>query len=190
MNNQNFNDLNIDDDFIKFGNIDIEKIKKIKELIQNIDNQKYESKDYSGLKDYIDFKEIFDVLEKKDDKDILPNFLEYDIIKKINNILDQPYSTIIYADSEKKAILAQIGSLISFFSYYSVQLRYLYKITNNEHLKDLIKEVLAKNDGYLNMAIELYKIETSIHVVKNNQIIGLPYQFNQSQNYGTNLQNR
>jgi hypothetical protein len=180
MDNQNLNDLNIDDNFLRFNYSDINKI------IEKIQNNRKDIK----LKDYIDFNEIFKDLEKKDDKDVLPNFLNYDIIKKINEILDRPYSTIIYADPEKKSILAHMGTLMSFFSYYSVQLRYLYKTTDNKYLKELIKRVLAKNDGYLNMAIELYKIETSIYIVKDNQITGLPYQFNQNQNYGIQYQNK
>jgi hypothetical protein len=83
-----------------------------------------------------------------------------------------------------------MGTLISFFSYYSAILRYLYKISNNEYLRDLIKDVLAKNDGYLNMALELFKIETSIHVIKDNQFIGQLHQFIQNQNYGNQFQNK
>ncbi len=63
--------------------------------------------------------------------------------------------------------------------------------TNNEYLKELIKRVLAKNDGYLNMALVLYKIETSIYVVKENQpIISPAYQSYQNQNYGVPYQNK
>jgi len=45
-------------------------------------------------------------------------------------------------------------------------------------------------NGYLNMAIELFKIETSIYVIKDNQTTGLPYLFNQNQNYGIQHQNK
>jgi len=185
MDNPNPDYLNIDDDFIKYSMLNIEKLKeKIQNIQQNDDNQN------TKLADYINFNEIFDDIKKINEEDVLPNFLDYDIIKKVNNILDRPYSTIIYADPEKKAILAHMGTLISFFSYYSAILRYLYKISNNEYLRDLIKDVLAKNDGYLNMALELFKIETSIHVIKDNQIIGQLHQFIQNQNYGNQFQNK
>jgi|LAFM01.1.fsa_nt_gi hypothetical protein len=182
-NNPNLNDFNINDDFL---NLDIEKIK---EIIRNISKNKNNENQNSGLKDYIDFNEIFNDIEKKDDKDILPNFIDTDIARKVNEILDRPYSTIIYADSEKKEILARIGILISFFQYYSGQLRYLYKTTNNEYFKELVKRVLAKNDGYLNMALVLYKMETSIYIVKDNQpIINPIYQPYLGQNFGNQYQ--
>ncbi len=182
MTNIDPNILNIDDDFLRFENI--EKIRnKIKELLKE-DNQQNVK-----LKDYIDFNEIFKDVEKKDDKHVLPNFLNYDIVRKVNEILERPYSTVIYADHEKKATLAHIGTLMSFFLYYSALLRYLYKIVDNEYLKELIKRVLAKNDGYLNMALTLYRIETSIYVIKDDQIIG-SHPFIQNQNYGNQYQNK
>lgn len=183
MDNNNPNDFNMNDDFL---NLDIEKIK---ELIRNMERNKSNENQNPGLKDYIDFDDIFKDVEKKDDKDVLPNFIENDIAKKVNEILDRPYSTVIYADQEKKAILAHIGLLISFFQYYSGQLRYLYKTSNNEYFKELVKRVLAKNDGYLNMALVLYKMETSIYIVKDNQpTINPVYQPYLGQNFGNQYQ--
>jgi len=188
-NNQNPEDFDINNDPLKFGDIDIEKIE---EIIRNLKQKRYQNESQNtGLKDYIDFNDIFEGIEKKDEKDILPNFIESDIFKEIKTILDNPYSTIIYADQDKKAILTHIGLLLSFFSYYSNQFRYLYKTSNNVYLKELIKRVLAKNDGYLSMALELYKIETSIYVIKDNQPIISPiYQSYQNQNYGNQYQNK
>jgi len=117
-------------------------------------------------KKYYDFREVY---QSKEQEDILPNFLEFDIFKKVSKIIDKPAESIIIADPNKKVILAKLGELIAFFLNYSTQLRAIYQKTKNPHLKALIERVIIKNDSYLNSALALYKSEASIYDIKEQQ---------------------
>jgi hypothetical protein len=124
----------------------------------------------------------------QEQKDTLPNFLDFDITKKVNRILDKPTSSIIIADPNKKVILAKLNDLIAFFLNYSTQLRAIYQKTKNPYLKALIERIIIKNDSYLNSALSLYKSEASIYDIKEQQqgmfLLGqnqTPYNY---QNYG------
>jgi len=133
------------------------------EDIENI-NEQDESERIS--KRYYDFREVY---QSKEQEDILPNFLEFDIFKKVSKIIDRPAESIIIADPNKKVILAKLGELIAFFLNYSTQLRAIYQKTKNSHLKALIERVIIKNDSYLNSALALYKSEASIYDIKEQQ---------------------
>jgi len=138
---------------------------------------------------YFNFSYLYKTSEPKD---TLPNFLNSEITKKVNQILDKPTSSVIIATPNKKVILNKLNDLIGFFLNYSTQLRAIYQRTKNKHLKALIERVIIKNDSYLNSALTLYKSEASIYEVKEEQqgmfLFGQgqnPYNY---QNYG--LQNQ
>ncbi len=90
-------------------------------------------------KGYFDFSYLYKPPEQKD---TLPNFLDFDITKKVNKILDKPTSSIIVAAPNKKVILAKLNDLVAFFLNYSTQLRAIYQRTKNSHLKALIERVV------------------------------------------------
>jgi len=117
-------------------------------------------------KGFMDFSYLY---KPQEPKDTLPNFLDFDITKKVSKILDKPASSIIIADPNKKVILAKLNDLIAFFLNYSTQLRAIYQKTKNPHLKALIERLIIKNDSYLNSALALYKSEASIYDVKEQQ---------------------
>jgi hypothetical protein len=142
-------------------------------------------------KGYFDFSYLYKPPEQKD---TLPNFLDSDITKKVNRILDKPTSSVIIATPNKKIILNKLNDLIGFFLNYSTQLRAIYQRTKNPHLKALIERVIIKNDSFLNSALTLYKGESSIYEVKEEQqgmfLFGqgqLPYNY---QNYGPQNQQK
>jgi hypothetical protein len=144
-------------------------------------------------KGFMDFSNLYKPLEQKD---TLPNFLDFDITKKVSRILDKPASSIIIADPNKKIILAKLNDLIAFFLNYSTQLRAIYQKTKNPHLKTLIERIIIKNDSYLNSALALYKSEASIYDIKDQQqgmfLLGqgqIPYNY-QNLNYGPQNQQR
>jgi len=112
----------------------------------------------------------FSYLHKpQEPKDTLPNFLNFEITRQVNRILDRPSSSTIIANSDKKVILNKFNDLIGFFLNYSTQLRAIYQKTKNPHLKALIERTIIKNDSYLNSALILYKSESSIYEVKESQ---------------------
>ena len=158
------------------------------EDIENI-NEQDESERIS--KRYYDFREVY---QSKEQEDILPNFLEFDIFKKVSKIIDRPAESIIIADPNKKVILAKLGELIAFFLNYSTQLRAIYQKTKNSHLKALIERVIIKNDSYLNSALALYKSEASIYDIKEQQPGILPMNPGQTSyiypNYGPQNQQK
>jgi hypothetical protein len=140
---------------------------------------------------FADFSSLY---KPQEQKDTLPNFLDFDITKKVSRILDKPASSIIIADPNKKVILAKLNDLIAFFLNYSTQLRAIYQKTKNSHLKVLIERLIIKNDSYLNSALALYKSEASIYDVKEQQqgmfLLGqsqIPYNY---QNYGPQNQQK
>jgi len=154
----------------------------------DIDNQNPQNRPQKG---YFNFNYLYKPPEQKD---ILPNFLDFDITKKVNRILDKPTSSIIIAAPNKKVILAKLNDLIAFFLNYSTQLRAIYQRTKNQHLKALIERVVIKNDSYLNSALSLYKSEASIYEIKEEQqgmfLFGqsqVPYNY---QNYGPQNQQK
>ena len=152
----------------------------------DIDEQNQPSRSQKG---YFDFSYLYKPPEQTD---TLPNFLDSDITKKVNRILDKPTSSFIIATPNKKITLEKLNDLIGFFLNYSTQLRAIYSRTKNPHLKALIEKVIIKNDSYLNSALTLYKGESSIYEIKEEQqgtfLFGqsqLPYNY---QNYGNQNQ--
>jgi hypothetical protein len=142
-------------------------------------------------KGYFNFSYLY---KPPEPKDTLPNFLNSEITKKVNQILDKPTSSVIIATPNKKVILNKLNDLIGFFLNYSTQLRAIYQRTKNQHLKALIERVIIKNDSYLNSALTLYKSEASIYEVKEEQqgmfLFGqgqIPYNY---QNYGPQNQQK
>ena len=154
----------------------------------DIDEQNPQNRSSKG---YFDFSYLYKLPEQTD---TLPNFLDSDITKKVNRILDKPTSSVIIATLNKKITLEKLNDLIGFFLNYSTQLRAIYQRTKNPHLKALIEKVIIKNDSYLNSALTLYKGESSIYEVKEEQqgmfLFGqgqLPYNY---QNYGNQNQQK
>jgi len=158
---------------------------------EDIENMNEQDQPKKITKKYYDFSELY---EQKEPEDILPNFLEFDIFKKVSKIIDRPAESIIIADPNKKVILAKLGELIAFFLNYSTQLRAIYQKTKNPHLKALIERVIIKNDSYLNSALALYKSEASIYDIKEQQLGILPMSLGQtpyiSPNYGPQNQQK
>ena len=158
----------------------------------DIDDQNPQNRPQNRLqKGYFNFSYLY---KPPEPKDTLPNFLNFEITKKVNQILDKPTSSIIVAAPNKKVILAKLNDLIAFFLNYSTQLRAIYNKTKNPHLKTLIERVVIKNDSYLNSALSLYKSEASIYEIKEEQqgmyLFGqsqVPYNY---QNYGPQNQQR
>ena len=154
----------------------------------NIDEQNPQNRSQKG---YFNFGYLY---KPPEPKDTLPNFLDFDITKKVNRILDKPTLSIIIATPNKKITLEKLNDLIGFFLNYSTQLRAIYNKTKNLHLKALIERVVIKNDSYLNSALSLYKSEASIYEIKEEQQ-GM-YLFGQSQtpynyqNYGPQNQQK
>jgi hypothetical protein len=154
----------------------------------DIDEQNPQNRPQKG---YFNFNYLY---KPSEPKDTLPNFLDFDITKKVNRILDKPTSSIIIAAPNKKVILAKLNDLIAFFLNYSTQLRAIYQRTKNPHLKALIERVVIKNDSYLNSALSLYKSEASVYEIKEEQqgiyLFGqnqIPYNY---QNYGPQNQQK
>jgi hypothetical protein len=137
------------------------------------DNEKINNQDLLKRvpKDYYDFEELY---KPQEPKDTLPNFLDFDIFKKVSKIIDKPAESVIVADPTKKVILAKLSDLIAFFLNYSTQLRAIYQKTKSPHLKALIERIIIKNDSYLNSALALYKSEASIYDIKDHQVAVLP----------------
>jgi hypothetical protein len=117
-------------------------------------------------RNFMDFNYLY---KPREQKDTLPNFLNFEITKRVNQILDKPASSVIIADPNKKVILAKLNDLIAFFLNYSTQLRAIYQKTKNPNLKALIERIIIKNDSYLNSALALYKSEASIYDIKDQQ---------------------
>jgi len=152
----------------------------------NMDEQNPQNRSSNG---YFNFNYLYKLPEQRD---ILPNFLDSDITKKVSKILDKPTSSVIIATPNKKITLEKLNDLIGFFLNYSTQLRAIYQRTKNQHLKVLIEKVIIKNDSYLNSALTLYKGESSIYEIKEEQqgmfLFGQgqsPYNY---QNYGNQNQ--
>ena len=152
----------------------------------NIDEQNPQNRSPKG---YFNFNYLYKLPEQRD---ILPNFLDSDITKKVSKILDKPTSSVIIATPNKKITLEKLNDLIGFFLNYSTQLRAIYQRTKNQHLKVLIEKVIIKNDSYLNSALTLYKGESSIYEIKEEQQGMLLFGQGQSpynyQNYGNQNQ--
>jgi len=151
-----------------------------------VDN--YDDIDEQRDQNYRKFADFSYLYKPQEPRDTLPNFLNIEITKQVNKIIDTPVSSVIIADPNKKAILAKLNDLIGFFLNYSTQLRAIYQKTKNPHLKALIERVIIKNDSYLNSALTLYKSERSIYDVKETQQgffflnqSQMPYNY---QNYG------
>jgi hypothetical protein len=160
-------------------------------MIDNYDNIDEQNQPQKLPKGYFDFSYLYKPTEPKD---TLPNFLNSEITKKVNQILDKPTSSIIIATSNKKVILNKLNDLIGFFLNYSTQLRAIYQRTKNPHLKALIERFIIKNDSFLNSALTLYKSEASIYEIKEEQqgmfLFGqgqIPYNY---QNYGPQNQQK
>ena len=152
----------------------------------NMDEQNLQNRSSNG---YFNFNYLYKLPEQRD---TLPNFLDSDITKKVSKILDKPTSSVIIATPNKKITLEKLNDLIGFFLNYSTQLRAIYQRTKNQHLKVLIEKVIIKNDSYLNSALTLYKGESSIYEIKEEQqgmfLFGQgqsPYNY---QNYGNQNQ--
>jgi len=152
----------------------------------DIDEQNPQNRSPKG---YFNFNYLYKLPEQTD---ILPNFLDSDITKKVSKILDKPTSSVIIATPNKKITLEKLNDLIGFFLNYSTQLRAIYQRTKNQYLKALIEKVIIKNDSYLNSALTLYKGESSIYEIKEEQqgmfLFGqsqVPYNY---QNYGNQNQ--
>jgi len=152
----------------------------------DIDEQNPQNRSQKG---YFNFSYLYKLPEQTD---TLPNFLDSDITKKVNKILDKPTSSVIIATPNKKITLEKLNDLIGFFLNYSTQLRAIYQRTKNQYLKALIEKVIIKNDSYLNSALTLYKGESSIYEIKEEQqgmfLFGqgqVPYNY---QNYGNQNQ--
>jgi len=152
----------------------------------NMDEQNPQNRSSNG---YFNFNYLYKLPEQRD---TLPNFLDSDITKKVSKILDKPTSSVIIATPNKKITLEKLNDLIGFFLNYSTQLRAIYQRTKNQHLKVLIEKVIIKNDSYLNSALTLYKGESSIYEIKEEQqgmfLFGQgqsPYNY---QNYGNQNQ--
>jgi len=154
----------------------------------DIDEQR-DQKEYYGR--FANFSYLY---KPQEPKDVLPNFLNFEITKQVNKILDRPSSSIIIANPDKKVILNRFNDLIGFFLNYSTQLRAIYQKTKNPHLKALIERVIIKNDSYLNSALTLYKSEASIYEIKDQQqapfiFSQIPYNY-QNINYGPQNRNQ
>ena len=160
-------------------------------MVDNYDNIDEQNPQNRSQKGYFNFSYLYKLPEQTD---ILPNFLDSDITKKVSKILDRPTSSIIIATPNKKITLEKLNDLIGFFLNYSTQLRAIYQRTKNQYLKALIEKVIIKNDSYLNSALTLYKGESSIYEIKEEQqgmfLFGqsqVPYNY---QNYGPQNQQR
>ena len=152
----------------------------------DIDEQNPQNRSQKG---YFNFSYLYKLPEQTD---TLPNFLDSDITKKVSKILDKPTSSVIIATPNKKITLEKLNDIIGFFLNYSTQLRAIYQRTKNQYLKALIEKVIIKNDSYLNSALTLYKGESSIYEIKEEQqgmfLFGqsqVPYNY---QNYGNQNQ--
>jgi len=158
-------------------------------MVDNYDDIDEQNPQNRSQKGYFNFNYLYKLPEQTD---ILPNFLDSDITKKVSKILDKPTSSVIIATPNKKITLEKLNDLIGFFLNYSTQLRAIYQRTKNQYLKALIEKVIIKNDSYLNSALTLYKGESSIYEIKEEQqgmfLFGqsqVPYNY---QNYGNQNQ--
>jgi len=158
-------------------------------MVDNYDDIDEQNPQNRSQKGYFNFNYLYKLPEQTD---ILPNFLDSDITKKVSKILDKPTSSVIIATPNKKITLEKLNDLIGFFLNYSTQLRAIYQRTKNQYLKALIEKVIIKNDSYLNSALTLYKGESSIYEIKEEQqgmfLFGqgqMPYNY---QNYGNQNQ--